>query len=483
MNNTSVYDYAPGKNGQSSPRRVNISLAAAAWIVVVLAAVILFAVLSPHGENSYGAAHIQVSSTERPLQQTTTARAMNQTPLTTMQTTATAIIRSATETTQAIMANATPQPTVSTPTDFTLPPYQPALIPLEVGVSVEGSVGGDEPAYYYVIQGKAGDYLAVTVSSPDRVSTDFFFQSLPQAGGRTNSAGSVFHSEEMSTKQTATIPVFVDSAIIFSVHNKTGDSPATYSIEFGKIDIPQLTYGETLVINTFDPFRRPPFPYIYCDFVGQRGDIVDIVVETETEDTALLLREFGDGRLLASDDDSGAGHNPEISRFQLPADGTYSIEVEPVGYFGRLIVGEFFKITVSKREPIELVPNEDLIVRLYNKNTAQVLSFEGQAGQTVALSVEPIDNMTLTSFSIEQNGRVLDQMTVYPVSGGATSEVQPLVREITIPADGTVSIFVNADVATANQEGAWFRSAFLVTLRNLVTESDQPDLDQTSGVG
>ncbi|MBI5930920.1 MAG: hypothetical protein HY862_16540 [Chloroflexi bacterium] len=444
MMHTSTYLHAPGLEGRSmetqTRRHVNFSLAAATIVLMFFAAILGYAMLPKDGKMS-GAVGLQASSTALPQTVTSTPIPTELSP----QPTGTPI-------------SETGNPSVPV---FTLPAYQPALIPLNLGSSIEGALNGDEPTYYYLIQGRAGDLLTVSVNASDLVSVGYFVQYAPQIGGGDGTGGGGGGgggggSEGQPTSQTITIPVTEDAAIIFNVQNEAGGRPITYTIELGQVEIPLLNYNET-VTDHFS-YDRPGFPYIYYDFVGQRGDIVHIMVESIAMDWMLTLTQLGENRELAQDDDSGAGRNPEIEEFQLPMDGTYRLELSPLNLYA--VSGDDFTLTVLKQEPVTLTPNEHTLIYLSEKQLSRVLTFEGQAGQSVELTIEYSDLASLANFLIEQSGQVLDQVVAYipptvfsPLPDGSVSaspSPQRLVRQITIPADGTVTIFVNTDASSAD---------------------------------
>ncbi|MBZ0317580.1 MAG: hypothetical protein K8L91_14255, partial [Anaerolineae bacterium] len=278
--------------------------------------------------------------------------------------------------------------------------------------------------------------------------------------------------------QVVTIPVVENVVIIFSVENNAGGRPVPYTIELGRLEVPTLTYGEA-VTSTYTPENNPAFPYTYYDFVGQRGDIVDISVAGDGMDAVMRLSRVGESGELTVDDDSGAVYNPEILGFQLPADGTYRVELFLRNFNGEL-EGSEYTIALNKREPIVLTLEERAQLTLLDKYPALVAVFEGQAGQTIELTIEYTETHSLVSFSVEQNGQILDQAIAYPNVGVSSTSPENstgggvpmrIVREITVPAEGTVSIFVNADVSSvrrdANMTGyPLFVDIFDVVLRN-----------------
>ncbi len=441
MMRTSANVLVPQLEGRASGWHLNFSLAAAALIIVVFAAIILFAPMSPREDGAIGAVGLQVSETPIP-----------------QQLTATAIFAGATRTAEAMLNLPTPTPASTFDTTFSLPPYQTSLIPLEIGMSVDGVIDSDEPIYFYVIQGQAGDVLSVRVTASDMVNIGYSLQYALQVGGSTSGGGGGGGGGGGSPTgqpitQKVAIPLHENAVVIFSVQNNAGGRPISYKIELGQVEIPMLYYGG-IVTGVYTAEANPAFPYTYYDFIGQRGDIVDIVVNGEGMDAVMRLSRIGDNRELRSDDDSGLAYNPEILGFQLPADGTYRIELYLMNYAGGLETSEY-TIALVKREPIVFDLDERLQITLTDKYPAHAAVFESQHSQTIELTIEYTDTQSLVSFSIEFAGQVLDQIVAYPsatVAGNPITEPVRIVREIAIPGSGEVYIFANADVSSVRRD-------------------------------
>ncbi|MFP4321467.1 MAG: PPC domain-containing protein [Anaerolineales bacterium] len=81
-----------------------------------------------------------------------------------------------------------------------------------------------------------------------------------------------------------------------------------------------IAYGETQAGFLLDGDQAEVWT-----FTGSTGDVVTIFTDS-TIDTYLELS-GPDGSLITEDDDGGAGLNAQISAFELPADGEYTIRV------------------------------------------------------------------------------------------------------------------------------------------------------------
>ena len=101
---------------------------------------------------------------------------------------------------------------------------------------------------------------------------------------------------------------------------------------------------------------------------------------------------------------------------------------------------------------------------------AEVVTFEGNAGEQVRLEAIPFDSISFTSITVIQNGETIATMDILPNSmsgsgsgsagggnsdgGGSSTDSDTMLprvwREFVIPADGTVSIFLNTSIPTNN---------------------------------
>lgn len=170
--------------------------------------------------------------------------------------------------------------------------------------------------------------------------------------------------------------------------------------------------------------------YVYT-FEAKAGMGVDITVTSNgTVDTRMTLT-APSGDVIASDDDSGVGFDPELMDIILSEDGTYSLLVQP---FIRGDTGEF---TVSINTSRVMMLNEQpLTIRLSTKASQGVGIFEGKAGETVLLGVRVITGAESEPFiTVTQGGEVLATQSI--------GTVRRLLIELQIPADGPVLVTVD----------------------------------------
>lgn len=93
-------------------------------------------------------------------------------------------------------------------------------------------------------------------------------------------------------------------------------------------------------------------------FEGRTGDTVTIDLRSEEIDPLVRLI-APDGQVIAEDDDSGGGVQARIAEFTLPADGTYTIEVDAFRGIdsARLVLGAFeLSLALTAAPVVEVQP-------------------------------------------------------------------------------------------------------------------------------
>lgn len=194
-----------------------------------------------------------------------------------------------------------------------------------------------------------------------------------------------------------------------------------------------VTTVEPIVITLDEPqtnaFSDENTIYVYT-FEGTIGTGLDItVISGGTVDTRMTLT-APSGTVIASDDDSGIGFDPELMGIILTEDGTYSLLVQPY------ITGDSGEFTVNVNTSSAMMLDEEaLTIRLSDKTFRGVGIFEGVAGETVLLSVRVIAGAQYEPYiTVTQGETVLAVQSI--------GSVKRLIIELEIPADGPVQVSV-----------------------------------------
>ena len=181
------------------------------------------------------------------------------------------------------------------------------------------------------------DYFRVYADSGDTIQADIFFDDDEGDVDLEIQDSDGYYLEgsySVSDDESATYTVSESGYYYVEVYSFSG-APTSYDIDVSTdssddqiedgADLRSISYGETAegTIDTLDPtvegyFHEP------VSFYGQEGTNVDITMTSETGDSYLVLQ-GPDGEYLTFNDDGGDGLNSEISDYELPQTGTYTI--------------------------------------------------------------------------------------------------------------------------------------------------------------
>lgn len=238
-------------------------------------------------------------------------------------------------------------------------------------------------------------------------------------------------------------------------------------------------------------------------FEARAGDTVSIDLRSDEIDP--LVRLLGpDGQVIAEDDDSGGGVQARIADFTLPADGTYTIEVDAFRGIdsARLVLGAFeLTLNVTPAPVVEVQPTtppeatstpsaanptpvspavtvqppaQGSVVRINPSETAELtftgaedeaftFRFTGSAGDVVgftvtgdgsidtSLAIVAEDGLAVASDDDSGEGFNPELLGVtLPAYGGYQVTVRPVVSGLT----GTVTLTYKTFIQTALGQGA-----------------------------
>lgn len=189
-------------------------------------------------------------------------------------------------------------------------------------------------------------------------------------------------------------------------------------------------------------------PEARYSFTGQAGDVITASLESEAFDAVLTLRQ--DGREIASDDDSGEALNALLDGITLEADGTYTLIVS--GFSSQ---GGPFTLTLERLALTSLELGELTLLRFDDNEQPQLLTFEGEAGTRVSITVLGADaDVTLT----DPGG------TLFAIV--ASWEPAPQIRNFNLPRTGTYTL----SLAPYDTEGAVSVLVESIPMRDLSAE-------------
>jgi hypothetical protein len=295
---------------------------------------------------------------------------------------------------------------------FTLTLERAEVIEGEIGTPITGVIDEETPVVVYGFDGEAGDVLTFTLE------TGWYATYIEITGGDIERQ--VYRDDRSSgpivLPDDGTYFVIVTSFDLFeaSDYTLTVNEVEPVAIDVNTEQMANFNDSEALVYT----------------FEGRAGAVIDVIVDSGGRvDTRLLLTDPG-GLPLAFDDDSGSGFDPELRGIILSGDGTYSVLVEPY------IPGDNGDFTVNVRTgggaSLDAGPQ---VVRISDKQFANTLSFDGQAGETVRVGVRLLNG-------VEGEPLVIISQGGEELAYNRVGRVERLMLEFTVPEDGPVQIVV-----------------------------------------
>jgi hypothetical protein len=333
-------------------------------------------------------------------------------------------------------AGATPQPTSTLepavpPTATTLPAGANRLNP---GDTVTGMLKSGAPDSY-TFSGQAGQVVSISAASEQFDA----YITLKDASGNILTSDDDSAGNLNPLIQNFALPADGTYTIQIGSYDNLGAGSYTLSLS----GTPAQTATATPDTGVFLPFS--PIGYGYTvklnfdqeiriqvlSFQGHAGDVINVSVESGgTFDTRLTVKR-ADGIVVAADDDSGKGLDPELYHLFLPTDGTYVLVISPNH------AGENGTVSLSLEQAA--LPSFDQgpqTVHVSPKQQQEFLSFTGTAGQSVRVLATAVDtDGSVPVLAAFQNGRELG-VDVAMTDAGAE-------LEFAVPANGTVTVAVS----------------------------------------
>lgn len=195
------------------------------------------------------------------------------------------------------------------------------------------------------------------------------------------------------------------------------------------LDVRLIAYGDTVNV-VFDGIPGAAETF---GFTGMAGDLVSAAVTSAGDvDTAVrLLAE--DGTLIAEDDDSGAGLDPELFGVSLPDDGRYLLVLYTVSSASQANVT--LTLTGVSGGSLERGPVE---VTLSDKSAPQSLTFEATAGETIRVTISSVSQVGGDPVILVQQGGVT-------LASNTVGQNLRMSFEFVVPADGRVDVKISRD--------------------------------------
>lgn len=162
-------------------------------------------------------------------------------------------------------------------------------------------------------------------------------------------------------------------------------------------------------------------------FSADAGDMVSFSVFSGGAIDTVLEIYSDTAELIAFDDDSGPGFDPELLGVTLPDTGPYEVVVRPLN------AGASGTAVISFDQLLETALDGPLTVTLNDKYGAQQLRFDGEAGETIRMVVTSLSQVGgAPEIVVSQGGDV--------VASQHLGQNLRLTFEFTVPRDGRVDV-------------------------------------------
>lgn len=290
---------------------------------------------------------------------------------------------------------------------------------------ITGSLTQEEPEQRVSFSGEEGDSVLISLSSND---FDTYLTLLDEQG---NILTSNDDSNQSLNSQIGpfTLPYSGEYTILVGSYSystfgeaSTGD----YTLTIERVGLSDIAYGDTVEVT----FAEDSFTQFFS-FDANAGDVISVTVDSGgSVDTVLSLLD-PEGFSVFTDDDGGAGLDPEMTRFVIPNSGTYILTLRTFtpGSEGNA------SLTLNLND-VRTLDEESRTVVLNGKQNRDVLTLTGEAGEAIQLNIAvESGNPGDLNVSVVQNGQSL----MYYQSFGIPSEIT---LGFVIPEDGEVTIFV-----------------------------------------
>lgn len=305
------------------------------------------------------------------------------------------------------------------------------------GETVSGTLenGGDVVVYRF--DGNEGDAVTIKLTSPD---FDTQVSLSDAAGGGYPLIENDDGGNDGTNSYIGPYALLADGTYLINVSSYDSAATGRYTLTLSSAALTPIAYDETVEANFGDGVST-----IYYSFEGKNGDVINVSVEGGGLDTALTLT-GPDNYQIIFDDNGGSGVNPEIYRQLLTLDGIYTLtfQLNVIGDSGQAAL----TLSKSALRSLDDGPQE---VRLSSEVYQDVVTFTGNAGETVRLTIDfqNPDGQSSPYLTVTQNG--------VTIAYGSGTTVSGLTIEFVVPEDGAVNVQIvdysyRSDVARVSIE-------------------------------
>jgi hypothetical protein len=310
--------------------------------------------------------------------------------------------------------------------------------PIAYGDSINGNLSGMGRGRY-LFNGTAGDIISI------RVISDFdAYLELYDPGGDLLTSDDDSGGGLNPLIQNFTLPEDGEYRLEVSSFGGSVGGSYTVTLEVGEAVVEQDSEARPIAIGDTINDQLEPGQTARFRFTASAGDVISIDVEADFDGYLELLDP--QGTIIATDDDSGEGLNPQLSNIALNEDGDYILSL---GSFGGT-EGGIFTLTLELGDSIVEPPSDQARVITFaervNDNLAEGSTkryvFNASTGDVVSVSASPVDlleqDLDLYLELYQPNGALL----IADDDSGLL--LNPALVGIELPEDGTYRIEVSS---------------------------------------
>lgn len=249
--------------------------------------------------------------------------------------------------------------------------------PSEAGEAIPGSLTLNNPEDRYIFQGEEGDVIYVTLASDDFdaylwLEDEFgsLLASDDDGAGNTNSAIGPFILPYSGTY------TLVSSS--YDYYNYGEIAVGDFTLTISETSLSAIDSGVPTTVTLGDGQDS-----VFFSIEAEVGDALAITVEGDgVIDTRLQLRD-PEGYIVAEDDDSGSGFDPELARYVVQMAGTYVLSIQP------FYTDDSGTVTVTvDQSPARFLDDGSVSIRLSSKQYSEMLRLNATDGETMLITVE-----------------------------------------------------------------------------------------------
>lgn len=306
-----------------------------------------------------------------------------------------------------------------------------SLQSLDIESSTDGDLSAENPSEVYRFRGRAGDVIAITMTSTE---VDSYLR-LGDAQGNE-----LLNDDDSAAGLNARIgPVMLPADGDYVLVASTFD----YVVSGGsEVEIG----GFTVSIDRYDPVPmdypgdiegdlNAETPLIVYSFEGRKGDVISISMDSDDLDSYLTIAPASDLADAAQrDDDSGGNLDSLITPYIVPGTGTYFVTAAS---YDADAEGEF-EVQIDRLEPAPITVGDTVEAELSEQARVLLYRFEGQAGQVIDLVVDSAVEFDTTMTILGPDGSQVG----FNDDADTRSTRAPAITGLELPADGPYQIVI-----------------------------------------